>query len=91
MKNLKPIIAASLVALFTSAHAFARIGETPDQIATRYGVGQPSSARFPGTTQIKYFKGGYEIDVHFLNGKSIAEQFKNPPVHHGPKKKLEIF
>lgn len=76
MKNLNPIIAAVLVALSTSTHTFARIGETPDQIAQRYCDGHSAGSRFAGTTEIDYSKGGFEIHVHFLNGKSIAEQFK---------------
>jgi hypothetical protein len=65
----------TLGALLASTHTSARIGETPDQIAARYGVGHASGSLFPGVTVIYYVKGRYIIFVYFLNGRSIAEAF----------------
>lgn len=73
----QPFIAA-ILALFTSLTAHARIGETQQEIATRYGEGQKSNSRLksPGAETWKYSKGGFSIEVIYVNGKSIWELFE---------------
>lgn len=55
--------------------AFARLGETEQEITARYGTGTKVAPRFPNTTNMRYSKNGFKIYVCFLEGKSFREQF----------------
>jgi len=82
MKIRKLLIAVALFTFFISARAFSQLGETPQEVQARYGPGKNHGARFRNGVSIKYGTKGFEIDVHFLDGKSVAEQFKK---HSGGK------
>lgn len=64
-----------------TATAQARLGETPDQLAARYG--QPlkeddqkgENGKIP-LANVVFQKGGFEIDVTVSDGVSVAESFK---------------
>jgi hypothetical protein len=60
------------------ATANARIGETTQEITTRYGEGRKSGDRLksPGAETWKYSKSGFSIEVIFVNGKSVWEMFE---------------
>jgi len=65
----------------TTCGAFARVGETPDQLVARYG--QPlnetdqkaEGAKIP-LARVTFQKGGYQIDVTISGGLSVQEVFK---------------
>jgi hypothetical protein len=73
----RPLIATAL-ALFATLTANARIGETQQEIATRYGEGRKSGDRLkaPGAETWKYSAGGFSIEVVYVNGKSVWELFE---------------
>ncbi|MFZ0826338.1 MAG: hypothetical protein WAO02_02850 [Verrucomicrobiia bacterium] len=64
-----------LTALLTSTHsAFARIGETRQEIDRRYGEGKRSDIqRLEGAETIKYHLNNFQIEVVFHDNKSIWE------------------
>jgi hypothetical protein len=73
MKHLLFII--SLLTLFSGA-AYARLGETLDQIKARYGEGKKMDrARLTDTVRYAYMKDNFTIDVSFYNGVSVLEFF----------------
>src|SRR5947209_243128 len=76
MSITKLTIATTLLLLLASTPAFARLGESPAEIAARYGPGQEEPPRFANSTEMKYSKNGFQIFVHFIEGKSVMEQFK---------------
>lgn len=74
MKISHVLILASLLAFTTSA--FARLGETREQIDKRYGEGTRSDIqRLEGAETIKYHFNNFEIEVVFHGNKSIWEIF----------------
>lgn len=81
---MKSIITLLIVAVCLSASA--RLGETAEEIQTRYGKPilptQPTVGIY-GLSSTNYLFKGYEITVNFKNGKSIRESVK-------PKAKSEL-
>ncbi|MGC3992202.1 MAG: hypothetical protein QM796_21410 [Chthoniobacteraceae bacterium] len=67
---------AIALGMFTSS-ASARIGETAEQILTRYGQGKKVEDRLiaTGAETWKYDKGDFNIEVVFINGVSAWEIF----------------
>ena len=73
MKQFASII---LFATVTATTAVARIGETADQIETRYGKPNPSSDTDElGHQRNQYLFGGYMIVVTFVSGQSEREKY----------------
>jgi hypothetical protein len=74
---MKP--ALLLCFLLLAAPAFARLGETTEQIEARYGkptkTAKPES---PATDAKVYEKNGFRITVGYYEGKSYYEQFGKP-------------
>jgi len=65
----------------TACGAFARIGETPDQLVARYGqplkeTDQKAEGAKISLAQVTFQKGGYQIDVTIVGGLSVQEIFK---------------
>ena len=67
---MKAIASLSLIVLIASP-SFARVGETPDECAIRYGSSTGNLAKGQAT----FRRGGVTIVVHFENGKSVREDF----------------
>jgi hypothetical protein len=67
---MKAIASLSLIVLMASP-SFARVGETPDECAIRYGSSTGNLAKGQAT----FRRGGVTIVVHFENGKSVREDF----------------
>jgi hypothetical protein len=77
MKITQVLILTGLL-LFTTS-AFARLGETREQIDKRYGQGTRSDIqRLEGAETIKYHFDNFEVEVVFHDNKSIWEIFHNP-------------
>jgi hypothetical protein len=76
---MKPIlILATAIVTGMSGHAFARIGQTEEQVSALFG--KPIDAGTPDkegvTTNIyKNPSGEYHVLVQFLKGRSIAEAY----------------
>lgn len=66
-----------LTGLFVfTASAFARLGETREEIEKRYGKGTRSDIqRLEGAETMKYFYNNFQIEVAFHDNKSIWEIF----------------
>ncbi len=67
--------------------AFARIGETADQLVARYGQplkedDQKGEGAKISLARVTFEKGGYEIDVTITDGLSVQEIFKK--LNHEP-------
>jgi hypothetical protein len=73
----RPLI-SSIISFSLTIAAFARIGETQQELSARYGEGQKSDSKLkvPGAETYKYEKAGFRIGVVFLDGKSISEVFE---------------
>ena len=75
MKILHTLTLAAFVLSTTSA--FARIGETREQIDKRYGQGSHSDyQRLDGTETIKYHFNNFQVEVVFNDNKSIWEIYQ---------------
>ncbi len=75
MKTLHTLTLAAFI--LSSASAFARIGETREQIDKRYGTGTHSDyQRLDGTETIKYHFNNYQVEVVFNDNKSIWEIYQ---------------
>ena len=64
-----------------TATAHARLGETPDQLVTRYGqplseVDQKAENGKVAMASVVFQKGGFEINVAVTEGVSVQETFK---------------
>jgi hypothetical protein len=71
MKSSSLLAALLLVA---TAAAQARVGETQQQIATRYGDGKKAKIqRLAGADTYEYRKDGFYVEVVLLDGKSVWE------------------
>jgi hypothetical protein len=80
MKTINILILAAFI--LSTASAFARLGETREQIDKRYGEGKPSDTqRLEGAKTIKYHFNNFEVEVVFRDDKSIWEIFHNPQGH----------
>jgi hypothetical protein len=76
----KPSILILVLLAVTATSAFARIGETRQEIDKRYGGGQRSDIqRLEGAETIKYHFNNLEIEVVFHNNESIWEIFHQSP------------
>ena len=72
---MKP--ALLLCFLLLAAPAFARLGETTEQIEARYGKStKAAKPESPATDAKVYEKNGFRIAVGFYEGKSYYEQFR---------------
>jgi hypothetical protein len=65
----------------TTCGAFARVGETPDQLVARYGqplneTDQKADGAKISLAHVTFQKGGYQIDVTITGGLSVQEVFK---------------
>jgi len=75
MKALNILLVSAFV--LSTASAFARIGETREQIDKRYGQGNPSDyQRLNGAETIKYHFNNFQVEVVFHEGKSIWEIYQ---------------
>ena len=71
MKNL---IAMTAAALAVTVAAQARVGETADEIATRFGKGKKAQTqRLAGAETFEYEKNDFYVEVVILDGKSVME------------------
>ena len=71
MKHLIVIIAAAFLA---TASTQARVGETQQQIAARYGDGKKAqSQRLAGAETFEYSKDDFYVEVVILDSKSVLE------------------
>jgi hypothetical protein len=74
---MKPALLLSFLLL--AAPAYARLGETTEQIEARYGkptrAAKPES---PATDAEVYEKNGFDITVGYYEGKSYYEEFRKP-------------
>ncbi len=90
MKPVLVVAAALVIAL--SDQAFARLGNTEDQVSALFGKsvdpGQPDK---DGITTNTYQKGDYIALVQFLKGHSIAETYTRVDRHKFSEKELSIF
>jgi hypothetical protein len=74
MKTINILILIALAVSTTSA--FARIGETRQEIDKRYGDGKRSDTqRLEGAETIKYHFNNFEVEVVFHDNKSTKEIF----------------
>lgn len=75
--SMKTILLILTLVTCLTGSVFARVGETRQQIDTRYGQGTKTNDRLtaPGVETWKFDKAGYQIEVILLNGKSIWEVF----------------
>lgn len=67
------VLLALLVAL--SGPAFARLGETQDQVFQRYGGGTPMEISTQGIEGFRYRAGTIEVAILFHNGQSVMERY----------------
>lgn len=75
---------ALLIFLFSisvTATAWARLGETADQLVARYGqplseIDQKAEGSNPALSFVSFQKNGFQINVTLSNGSSAAESFK---------------
>jgi hypothetical protein len=78
---MKIVTSAFLLVLGLTSPAWARLGETGDQIATRYGqplseMDQKSEGTKIALVELVFQKNGYEIDVSLADGISSTESFR---------------
>lgn len=74
MPAMRPVL---LCFLLLAIPAYARIGETVQEIQTRYGKALKGvKAEYPATVAGIYEKNGFSIIVGFYQNKSYYEQFK---------------
>jgi hypothetical protein len=74
MKTLHVLILTAL--LLTTSSAFARLGETREEIAKRYGPGKRCDIqRLTGAETMVYNYDNFEVEVVFHDEKSIWEIF----------------
>ena len=74
MKITQVLILTALFVFTTTA--FARLGETREQIEKRYGQGTRSDIqRLEGAETTKYYFNNFQIEVVFCDNKSIWEIF----------------
>jgi len=90
MKIPQVLILSGLLVFTTSA--FARLGETREQIDKRYGQGTRSETqRLEGAETIKYHFDSFEVEVVFHDNKSIREIFHNPQSHLISTRDIKMF
>ena len=75
--DMKPAIL--LYFLLLAIPAYARLGETSEQIEARYGKPiKATKPESPATDAEVYEKNGFQIMVGYYEGKSYYEQFRKP-------------
>jgi hypothetical protein len=92
MKSILILAAATVIA--TGGPAFARIGQTEEQVSALFG--KPIDAGTPDkegvtTNMYKNPSGEYHALVQFLKGHSIAEAYSRVDGHELSEKEMEIF
>ena len=91
--KLIAILAAALV-IASSDHAFARLGQTEDQVSALFGKsidpGKPDSDGIT-TKMYKNPTGEYLAVVQFLKGRSITESYARVDSRKLSEKELSIF
>jgi len=92
MKNITIIAAAIVLGLITDA--FARIGQTEEQVSALFG--KPIDAGKPDkdgvtTNMYKNPSGEYHALVQFLKGRSIAEAYSRVDGAELSEKEMSIF
>jgi hypothetical protein len=66
-----------LLALLAAVSAQARIGETPPELAHRYGDGHREKAvGASGIDLIRYGRAGFDVEVTFADGLSVREVYR---------------
>jgi len=66
-----------LFALLTALSAEGRIGETPAELAHRYGDGHREKVTGNVAAEfIRYSRAGYDVDVTFVDGLSVREIYR---------------
>jgi hypothetical protein len=92
MKRILILAAALVIAL--SDHAFARIGNTEEQVSALFGkpvdLGKPDSNGIT-TNMYKNPTGEYIAVVQFLKGHSVAEAYSRVDRRKLSEKELSIF
>ena len=92
MKNITMIAAAIVIGL--SGQAFARIGQTEEQVSALFGkpidVGTPDKEGVT-TNMYKYPSGEYHALVQFRKGRSIAEAYSRVDGGKLSEKEMSIF
>ena len=92
MKHVLILAAAIVIAL--SSQAFARLGQTEDQVNALFGKpfdpGKPDSDGLT-TNMYKNPTGEYLAVVQFLKGHSVAEAYSRVDKHKLSEKELSIF
>ena len=74
---MRQILVAMLIGVMTSGLAYARLGETVNEIEAQYGKPlKASNPVAPATSSYLYDHGGFAIIVGFCNGKSCYEFFQ---------------
>jgi hypothetical protein len=92
---MKPIVLlAAVILTLTSAQAFARIGQTEEQVSALFG--KPIDAGTPDkegvtTNMYKNPSGEYHALVQFLKGHSIAEAYSRVDGGKLSEKEMSIF
>jgi hypothetical protein len=79
--GMKIVFLTLLFTISVMATAWARLGETADQLVARYGppiseVDQKGEGTKIALANVVFQKGGFEIDVVVTDGVSVAETFK---------------
>src|SRR6266550_9454200 len=92
MKHIVILAAALVIAL--SDQAFARLGQTEDQVSALFGKptdpGKPDSDGIT-TNMYKNPTGEYLAVVQFLKGRSVAEAYSRVDRHKLSEKELSIL
>jgi hypothetical protein len=92
MKHIVILAAALVIAL--SDQAFARLGQTEDQVNALFGKpidpGKPDSDGIT-TNMYKNPTGEYLAVVQFLKGRSVTEAYSRVDKHKLSEKELSIF
>jgi len=75
------VLAWGLLALFLTATAFARLGETDSECNRRYGVPQKAKEIIPGCPTYAYDYSGFRIRIAFIgfNGPALKMIFEKRP------------
>jgi hypothetical protein len=88
------IITAAAIALAFGSHAFARIGQTEEQVSALFGKSiDPGTPDKDGVTTNMYKNatGDYLALVQFLKGRSIAEAYSRVDRAKLSEKEMSIF
>ena len=71
---MKLLIGLMIATFLAAGSVSARVGETQQQITTRYGVGKiAQNQRLAGAETFEYRKDDFYVEVVMLDGKSVLE------------------